>query len=116
MQQWQSEEHPEKPTSCYTYKSQLQYEFIADTKAVQVKCLDMIYDYDYEYQGSANREVISPVAEGVFVNLVMAFKEHYGSIISGPMVSISNLFFQFLSELNPTAVKINFYADKSPLF
>lgn len=47
----------------------------------------MTYDYDFEYLGSANREVISPVAEKVFVNLTMAFKEHYGTIISGPMVS-----------------------------
>lgn len=55
----------------------------------------MTFDYDYEYQGSASREVISPVCERVFVNLAMAFKDHFGAIISGPMVSAGCLLCAF---------------------
>ncbi|KAF6031552.1 hypothetical protein EB796_010184 [Bugula neritina] len=86
LHDWAAEEHAEKLTSSYIYKSQLQYSFLPDSKAVEVKCLHLTFDYDFEYQGSADREVISPVCERVFVNLALAFKEHFGSIISGPMV------------------------------
>ena len=52
-----------------------------------LQCLDIPYDYDFEYLGSANREVISPVTERVFVNLCMAVKDNLSTIISGPTVS-----------------------------
>lgn len=47
----------------------------------------MNMDYDFEYVGAANREIISPLTERVFVSMVSAIHDHFGSLISGPVVS-----------------------------
>jgi len=44
LHDWAEEEHAEKLTSSYIYKSQLQYSFLPDSKAVEVKvCISLMF-------------------------------------------------------------------------
>lgn len=52
----------------------------------QLQCLDAEFDYGYEYIGSSNREVITPLTERVFVALCQSIRAHMGGMCVGAMV------------------------------
>lgn len=51
-----------------------------------LQCLDAEFDYGYEYIGSSNREVITPLTERVFVALCQSIRAHMGGMCVGAMV------------------------------
>ena len=55
------------------------------------QCLDMEFDYGFEYIGSSPREVITPLTERAFLALTQAIKAHNGGLCMGPAVSIYKL-------------------------
>ncbi|XP_056010102.1 uncharacterized protein LOC125667097 [Ostrea edulis] len=69
----------------FQWSSQLRYYYNKDNKGVTVKCLDAEFDYGYEYVGSSNREVITPLTERVFVALCQSIKAHMGGMCVGAM-------------------------------
>eukprot|EP00105_Crassostrea_gigas_P044993 XP_019929141.1 PREDICTED: dynein beta chain, ciliary isoform X4 [Crassostrea gigas] len=71
--------------STFQWNAQLRYYYNKDTKGVTVKCLDAEFDYGYEYIGSSNREVITPLTERVFVALCQSIRAHMGGMCVGAM-------------------------------
>ncbi|KAK3108743.1 hypothetical protein FSP39_014630 [Pinctada imbricata] len=71
--------------SSFDWNAQLRYYFNKDNKSITVKCLDAEFDYGYEYIGSSNREVITPLTERVFISLAQAMKSHMGGMLVGSM-------------------------------
>nr|XP_022320176.1 dynein beta chain, flagellar outer arm-like isoform X6 [Crassostrea virginica] len=71
--------------STFQWNSQLRYYYNKDTKGVTVKCLDAEFDYGFEYIGSSQREVITPLTERVFVALCQSIKAHMGGMCVGAM-------------------------------
>ncbi|KAL3885754.1 hypothetical protein ACJMK2_025795 [Sinanodonta woodiana] len=73
------------PAESLTWRTQLQYSFIKDTRTVPVKCLDNEFEYGFEYLGSSNREVITPLTERIFLSLTQTMKSYYGAMCVGPV-------------------------------
>ena len=52
------------------------------------QCLDVEFEYGFEYLGSSAREVITPQTERTFVSLIQAVNNYMGSMCVGPIVSM----------------------------
>ena len=51
------------------------------------QCLDVEFEYGFEYLGSSAREVITPLTERTFVSLIQSINSYLGSMCVGPIVS-----------------------------
>ena len=58
-----------------------------EQQACKVDILDMVFDYGFEYQGTASRLVLSPLTDKCFVGLAQAVKNKMVGVCTGEFVS-----------------------------
>ncbi|XP_023931015.1 dynein beta chain, ciliary-like [Lingula anatina] len=71
----------------FDWQSQLRYTFEAEGRNIKIQCLDSDFEYGYEYMGSAQREVVTPLCEKAFFTLCQAVKANMGGLCMGPAAS-----------------------------
>lgn len=77
------------PIDNFDWQSHARCRWEEEKQACKVDILDMVFDYGFEYQGTASRLVLSPLTDKCFVGLAQAVKNKMVGVCTGEFVSNS---------------------------